>query len=73
MNAQSKIEAPRFNPMEAYERERDENRRLYGLLTNVLFVAEGMLGELERKGVDVSHRRAIIANAKAARFEDTVA
>ena len=67
MNAQ--INIPRFNALEAYERERDINRRLFRHLSDVLFVADDMVRKLERHGYDVSHKRAILDKARRERLD----
>lgn len=64
---------PRFNALAAYEAEREENRRLFALLNNVLFVADGLANRLDRYGADTSNARAVIAQARAERFEDVAA
>ena len=71
MNAQAQF--PRFNALAAYEAERDENRRLFELLGNVLMVADHMASLLERQGYDLGAKRAILDNARKARFEDLAA
>ncbi|HCS17692.1 MAG TPA: hypothetical protein DIW45_07835 [Erythrobacter sp.] len=71
MNAPTKIQP--FNALAAYEAERDENRRLWNILNNVLMVADDAVGQLARKGVNVTTKRAILAQARAERFEDVAA
>ena len=69
MNTQTKIEPPSFNALAAYESERERNRRFWDILQNVLFVADGMAGEMERAGFDVTTRKIILAKARAERLE----
>lgn len=69
MTAQPNKEPAPFNPMAAYQREREHNQRLYDLLTAALFMLEHDTPKLEAVGHDVSHRKAWIDRAKKERFE----
>lgn len=66
---QAVLNVPRFNALAAYERERDENRRLFDLLTRSTVLMRGMADRLERYGEDVTEKRAFMEHASKARFE----
>ena len=54
-----------FNAFAAYEREREENRRLYGMLFKAVTILRLDADRREARGEDVSHVRAFIKEASA--------
>lgn len=66
MNMQTKIEP--FDALAAYEREREENRRLFDLIGKVLFVADDLIAKVERGGEDVTVKKAILEQARRERL-----
>lgn len=73
MNAQTKIEVPakprfHFDIHAAYEAEREANRNLWDALSKVLLITGAMIGEAERRGDDVTTRRAIFEAAREQRW-----
>ena len=52
-----------FNALGAYEREREENRRIYSKLSKALTLLRMECSRRELRGEDVSHIRAFIAEA----------
>lgn len=71
MNAVTPIETAKvipFNPLEAYEAERDVNRKLWEHLTNALNILEAATGELEQAGTDQSVRRGYIERLRRERW-----
>lgn len=66
MTQMSKIEAPpnSFKVYPAYLRSRDENRKLYGLLSKSLVMLEIECNRRQLRGEDVSHVRDFISRAR---------
>lgn len=73
MGIHEKIEAvpePRyyFDASAAYEAEREANRNLWECLSKVLLITGAMIDEAERRGEDVTVRRAIFDAAREQRW-----
>lgn len=65
MNTQTKPPDVPFNALAAYERGRDENRRLYDLLNRSLMLLDMECDRRELRGENVKHIRAFIKEARA--------
>lgn len=65
MTVQTKIEVQPFNPMAAYQREREHSRRIESTLSKALTLLGLECSRRELQGEDVGHIRAFIQEASA--------